>query len=99
MVIYDPFWRLLEEKHMSQYRLKAEFGISSSCLQKLKKNEYVRSSLMDRLAAALGCRPAELFLFSSECPDSGHRSSLRDGGHSGRCRETGRASHPNGNSP
>ncbi len=66
MVIYESLFRKLSERRISQYRLLNEYRIPASTIQKLKKNEYVRSSTMDRFGEILECPPCELFRFRSE---------------------------------
>lgn len=59
MITYDPLWRTMKEKRVSQYRLKVE-GISSSTLTRLKHNEPVTTETLDRLCKILQCTVSEI---------------------------------------
>ena len=63
MITYDPLWRTMEEKRVSQYRLKLE-GISSSTLTRLKHNEPVTTETLDRLCKILQCKVSEIIEYS-----------------------------------
>ena len=63
MITYDPLWRTMEEKRVSQYRLKVE-GISSSTLTRLKHNEPVTTETLDRLCKILQCSVNEIIEYS-----------------------------------
>ena len=54
MITYDPLWKTLEEKEVSQYRLIAE-GISRSTLNRLKHNKPVSTETLDKLCRILQC--------------------------------------------
>ena len=46
MIKYDPLWRTLKEKGISQYQLIKDYGIDKAQLQRLRQNleeimEYV----------------------------------------------------------
>ena len=49
MIRYDPFWKTLKEKQISQYRLTEYYEISSSTLSKMKHNQICSLHTIDRL--------------------------------------------------
>ena len=55
MIKFDKLFELLKEKHISQTYLCDELGISRSTLNKLRHNEVVYSSTIDRLLVLLDC--------------------------------------------
>ena len=59
MILYDRLWEKLEEKHISQYRL-IKTGISHSTIMRLKNNQYVNLSTIDRLCELLDCSIEEI---------------------------------------
>ena len=54
MIFYDRLWTKLEEKHISQYKL-GKIGISHSTIMRLKNNQYVNLSTIDKLCKLLQC--------------------------------------------
>lgn len=48
MIKYDPLWRTLKEKGISQYQLIKDYGIDKAQLQRLRQNlvgYYTRADL------------------------------------------------------
>lgn len=56
MIRYDPLWRTLKEKGISQYKLIKEYGIDNAQLQRLRKNEIVKTMILNTLCKILDCR-------------------------------------------
>jgi len=55
MISYDIFWRTLKQKNMSQYALIEKFGISSSVLTRMRRNDYLGLRKIDDLCKVLDC--------------------------------------------
>ena len=55
MIRYDPFWKTLKEKQISQYMLTEYYEISSSTLSKMKNNQICSLHTIDRLCGILDC--------------------------------------------
>lgn len=55
MIRYDPFWKTLKKKHISQYMLTEYYEISSSTLSKMKHNQICSLHTIDRLCGILDC--------------------------------------------
>lgn len=55
MIKFDKLFLLLEQRGISQTYLCDELGISRSTLNKLRHNEVVYSSTIDRLLILLEC--------------------------------------------
>lgn len=56
MIRYDPLWRTLKKKGISQYKLIKEYGIDNAQLQRLRKNEIVKTMILNTLCKILDCR-------------------------------------------
>lgn len=56
MIRYDPLWRTLKEKNISQYRLIQEYGIDKAQLQRLRQNMVVKTVILNTLCTILDCR-------------------------------------------
>lgn len=55
MIRYDPFWKTLKKKQVSQYMLIERYEISSSTLSKMKHNQICSLHTIDRLCGILDC--------------------------------------------
>ena len=56
MISYDPLWKTMKEKGVTQYRLTKEYGISSGQLDRLRKNENVSTHTLGILCGILDCK-------------------------------------------
>ena len=53
MLSYKPLWRILVEKEMSKSDLRKKTGISPNTMTKLRKNEEVAMSVLNKICATL----------------------------------------------
>lgn len=60
MIKYDPLWRTLKEKGISQYQLIKDYGIDKAQLQRLRQNLDVKTLILNRLCQILNCRIEEI---------------------------------------
>lgn len=60
MIKYDPLWRTLKEKGISQYQLIKDYGIDKVQLQRLRQNLVVKTLILNRLCQILNCRIEEI---------------------------------------
>ncbi|MCC8050454.1 MAG: helix-turn-helix transcriptional regulator [Clostridiales bacterium] len=56
MISYEPLWRTLQEKRISQYRLIKDYGVSAGQLSRLRANENVSTHTLNVLCQILDCR-------------------------------------------
>ena len=63
MIRYDPLWRTLKAKNISQYRLIKDYGIDKAQLQRLRDNRVVKSMILDTLCTILDCRIEDVVEF------------------------------------
>ena len=64
MIKYDPLWRTLKEKGISQYQLIKDYGIDKAQLQRLRQNLVVKTLILNRLCQILNCRIEEIMELS-----------------------------------
>ena len=60
MIKYDPLWRTLKEKGISQYQLIKDYGIDKAQLQRLRQNLVVKTLILNRLCQILNSRIEEI---------------------------------------
>lgn len=61
MINYDPFWATLKQSGESTYTLITRHRISSSTIDKLRKNKPITTTTLNDLCRILGC-PVERIL-------------------------------------
>lgn len=60
MISYDPFWKTLRSSGESTYTLIKNHHISSSTIDKLRKNKPVNTTTINDLCRILSCRVEEI---------------------------------------
>ncbi len=63
MITYEPLWRTMKEKKISQYRLINYYGVSSGQINRLKRNEYVSTHTIGVLCTILNCAVGDIMEF------------------------------------
>ena len=60
MISYEPLWKTLKNKNVTQYKLIKDYGIDNAQLHRLRKNEVVKTVTIDRLCQILDCRVEDI---------------------------------------
>lgn len=63
MIIYDKLWETMKKKNISQYKLIRIYRISESQLTRLRKNQVVKTEILDKLCTILNCRIEDICEF------------------------------------
>lgn len=66
MITYEPFWNTLKEKSISQYVLITEHHISTSLLDRLRKNLHVSTHTLDQLCKILNCEIGDIVKYIND---------------------------------
>jgi DNA-binding Xre family transcriptional regulator len=56
MIVYNRFWRTLKESNETTYTLITKHHISSSTLDKLRKNKPLNTTTLNDICRILDCR-------------------------------------------
>lgn len=56
MITFEPLWRTMKDRGVSQYKLIKEYHISTGQLDRLRKNGNVSTYTLDQLCRILDCR-------------------------------------------
>ena len=56
MIVFNRLWKLMEENHISTYRLRESSGIDRKTVRRLKANENIETKTLSKLCAALECK-------------------------------------------
>lgn len=60
MIVYDRFWKTLKQSSQSTYTLIKDHHISSSTIDKLRKNRPLNTTTINDLCRILQCRIEEV---------------------------------------
>ena len=55
MISYEPFWRTIEEKHISTYALINKHGILPDTIQRLRNGRPLTTTTLNTLCEVLHC--------------------------------------------
>ena len=62
IICYDPLWKTMEEKNISQYFLLKN-GIDNKTLDSLKKNKNITLITVEKLCNLIHCTPNQIVEF------------------------------------
>ena len=65
MISYEPLWRTMEEKQISQYKL-LKAGIDNKTLDALKKEKNITVLTLEKLCRILDCTPNDIIQFTDD---------------------------------
>ncbi len=60
MFNYNPFWKTMEAKNITQYKLIKDYSFSTGTLDALRKGESITMHTLDRLCQILDCTPNDI---------------------------------------
>ena len=60
MIVYSRFWKALRASSESTYTLINRHRISSSTIDKLRKNKPITTTTLNDLCRILGCQPEDI---------------------------------------
>ena len=63
MISFEPLWKTMRQKNISQYSLFRNYNISSGQLDRLRKNSNVSTYTLNRLCEILKCDLSDIAIF------------------------------------
>lgn len=66
MITYEPFWNTLKQKGISQYTLINDYEITTSLLDRLRKNLHISTHTINRLCKILDCQVSDIVKYVDE---------------------------------
>ena len=66
MIVFDPLWKTMKKKHISQYKLIKEYGFSAGQLSRLRNNSYVSTHTIAVLCSILDCPVSDIMEYRSD---------------------------------
>lgn len=70
MISYEPFWRTLQERKISTYKLIYEDGILPDTIQRLRKGQAITTKTINTLCTVLECDVTDILEFILEDEES-----------------------------
>ncbi len=65
MIVYTPFWQTLHSSRESTYTLIKNHRLSSSTIDKLRKNKPITTTTLNDLCRILDCRVEDIVEYVS----------------------------------
>ncbi|MBR6769115.1 MAG: helix-turn-helix transcriptional regulator [Clostridia bacterium] len=66
MISYEPFYKTLQQKGISTYKLINQFGVSRSLLDRLKHNKPISTVTLNDLCTYLDCQVSDIIVYIKE---------------------------------
>lgn len=66
MIVFDRLWERIDEKEISQHLLIHTYNISESQLTRLRRNEIVKTKILNKLCVILDCNIEDICEFRKE---------------------------------
>lgn len=66
MMSYEPLWKTLDKRGITQYKLIKDYHVSAGQLSRLRANQYVSTHTIDVLCKILDCRVEDIMVYIKE---------------------------------
>lgn len=66
MISFEPLWKTLKEKNISQYQLINTYKVSAGQLSRLRANNNVSTHTINLLCEILQCQVEDIMIYVSE---------------------------------
>lgn len=63
MISFEPLWKTMKKRGVSQYKLIKEYKISTGQLDRLRKNGNVSTYTLNQLCSILDCKLEEIAVY------------------------------------
>ncbi len=63
IISYEPFWKTLKRKDVTQYRLIKDYGFSTGTLDALRKNKSITLNTLHDICEMLDCEITDVVEF------------------------------------
>lgn len=63
MISYAPFWKTMEEKGITQYKLIYHYQISANTIQRIKRSQSINTNTLNQLCLILDCKVSDILEF------------------------------------
>ena len=63
MISYAPFWKTMEAKGITQYKLIYYYQISANTIQRIKRSQSINTNTLNQLCLILDCKVSDILEF------------------------------------
>ncbi len=70
MISYEPLWKTMKEKGITQYSLIKNYHISTGQLSRLRSNSHVSTHTLDMLCDILNCNIEDIIVHANNNSES-----------------------------
>lgn len=67
MITFDPFWKTLKDKNITQYDLIEHYKMSRGLLDNLKHNRSITLRTLNDLCNMLDCDISDIIKYAKDC--------------------------------
>lgn len=75
VISFDPLWKTMKSRGISQYKLLREYHFSAGQLNRLRNNHNVNTYTLDQLCKILDCTIEEVIVYLPDPPATDSASS------------------------
>jgi len=69
MIAYTPFWNTLKDKKITTYILINNYKVSSSTIDRMRKNRPITTTTINDLCRILDCRVEDIIIYIYDAMD------------------------------
>ena len=66
MISYEPFYKTLLEKGITEYELIYKNGISANTIHRMKHGKPITTTTLDSLCFILNCQPQDIIRYKED---------------------------------
>ncbi len=66
MMVFDPLWKTMEDRHITCYALIVKYGLSRSLIDKLKHNKNISLATVGRICEILDCDVCDVVTYKRD---------------------------------
>ncbi len=66
MIVYDPFFETLKRKKVTSYALINKYNVSNGTLHRIRNNQPLSTTTIDRLCYILNCRVEDIMVYVAD---------------------------------
>lgn len=66
MISYEPFYKTLNEKGISTYKLITQYNVSRGTLDRIKHNKPMTTETLNDLCTILDCAVEDILLYTKD---------------------------------
>lgn len=68
MISFDKLWELTKSRGITKYKLINSYGIDDHTIQRLRKNQPVKTITVNKLCEILNCRVEDIMEYKPDDP-------------------------------